>query len=65
MRPDMLGEWLPLALADILSAWCGAKRPEILRGWGLDAMADEAENAELSRFLSVFGGEKGRDVSGT
>ena len=54
LRADLLGEWLPLALADILSAWSGEKRPEILRGWGLDAMADRADDASLSAFLSNF-----------
>lgn len=65
MRPDMLGEWLPLALADILSAWCGAKRPEILRGWGLDALADEAEGAEMSAFLRMIGKDANLNVTRT
>ena len=54
MGGDMLGEWLPLALADILCAWGGGRRSEILRSWGLAAMADTAENAEKSAFLANF-----------
>ena len=51
MRPDMLGEWLPLALADILSAWCGARRTETLRSWGLSAMADRQDESEMADFF--------------
>jgi hypothetical protein len=40
MRPDMLGEWLHVALADlceILARFCGAKvaRDDFLGSWGL------------------------------
>ena len=51
MRADALGEWLPLALADLLTAWTGARRSQILRGWGLEALADRCENAEMADFL--------------
>lgn len=54
MRPDMLGEWLPLALADILSAWQGTRREDALRSWGLDAMADEIDNARTLAFLETI-----------
>lgn len=52
MRADALGEWLPLALADLLTAWTGAQRSQILRGWGLEALADRCENAETADFLA-------------
>lgn len=55
LRPDMLGLWLPLALADILCAWCDADRERILRGWGLDAMADRISNAKMDSFLAELG----------
>lgn len=55
MGGDMLGEWLPLALADILCALGGGRRSETLRSWGLEAMADRVENAETSAFLENFG----------
>lgn len=51
MRQDMLGEWLPLALADILSALCSAKRAEALRAWGLEDMAEAVGESEKSAFL--------------
>lgn len=54
MRPDMLGEWLPFAFADILSAICGEKRPRIFRAWGLDTLADRAEDGELSAFVDAL-----------
>ena len=31
LRSDILGEWLPLALADMLCAWCGGSRSSIRR----------------------------------
>lgn len=56
LRPDMLGLWLPLALADIMSSWCdNTDREKILRSWGLNAMADEQENSNLKSFLDGFG----------
>ena len=58
LRPDMLGLWLPLALADILCAWCdNTDRARILRSWGLHAMADEQDNADLDSFLAGFNGQ--------
>ena len=56
MRSDILGEWLPLALADILAAWCGGRRAQILRGWGLAAMADKQDDADMATFMAEFGG---------
>jgi hypothetical protein len=54
----MLGLWLPLALADILAAWCdNADRGSILRSWGLHAMADRQDNANLDSFLARFNGQ--------
>lgn len=54
----MLGLWLPLALADILRAWCdNTDRARILRSWGLHAMADEQDNADLDSFLAGFNGQ--------
>ena len=51
----MLGLWLPLALADILRAWCDVNKAKILRSWGLDALADKIEEAEMNSFLAGFG----------
>lgn len=53
MRSDMLGEWLPFALADIAAALCGVRRQALLRSWGLDALADRADDAEVSAFLDA------------
>lgn len=61
MRGDMLGEWLPLALADILSAWCGSKRRDILASWGLHALFDREDDAQLDSFVRIVGGEDGTD----
>ena len=55
LRPDMLGLWLPLALADILRAWCDVDRDRILRDWGLNAMADKLDDAKMDSFLAEFG----------
>ena len=47
--PDALGEWLPLAMADLmiamLSMWgpCHAKREDILASWGIEPETDEEE----------------------
>lgn len=55
LRADAVGTWLPLALADILSAWTGLDRVRILRGWGLDRMADRADSELLESFIGSFG----------
>lgn len=54
LRPDMLGLWLPLALADILRAWCDADRVKVLRSWGLNLMADRLDDAGMDSFLDRF-----------
>ena len=64
LRPDMLGLWLPLALADILCAWCDADREQILRSWKLDAMADRISNAKMDSFLAELGKGNGFDGAG-
>jgi hypothetical protein len=58
MRPDMLGEWLPLALADLLIGLASIfgrttlKQSDVLKNWGLPTTeSDEIE--EQSRIQNV------------
>lgn len=59
MRCDMLGEWLPLALADIVvvlaSTWGKTEltRETLIAGWGLSTKTLEAANeAETERRIN-------------
>jgi hypothetical protein len=66
LRADSLGNWLPFALADVvtlLAAAVGAKtdRYKTMRGWGLevDDLESEANESEyqagIDRLASILG----------
>lgn len=57
----MLGSWLPAAiywLGASMAAAFGGRAPEpadVFRSWGLDALADDASEAETDLVFSAFG----------
>lgn len=57
LRPDMLGAWLPAALADILRTLAGERAPtfeEVMRRWGLDGLANAAREAQTDGALEML-----------
>lgn len=53
MRGDLLGEWLPLALADLVCAWTGDSRKSVLASWGFKRTQADID-AETDRTLEQF-----------
>ncbi len=58
LRGDLLGEWLPTALADLLCAWTGRTRETILESWGFHRPQAEVA-AETDRALERLFGSPG------
>lgn len=61
LRPDILGLWLPVALADILSALLvsrGGRPPrlaDIMASWGLPSLADASRESDTAAALDALG----------